>query len=686
MNKQCPTCDLTIPADAPGGLCPACLLRKGEETQGALPPIMAAPSLKEISTAFPKLKITKLIGQGGMGYVYHARQNELSREVALKILSPELGKDPAFTERFAREARVLGQLSHPHIVTIYEHGESEGYYYLLMEFVDGVNLRQAMSAGRFTPEQALAIVPTICDALQAAHSQGIWHRDIKPENILLTQAGEVKIADFGIARLIGDTTQNFTLTNTGNALGSAAYMSPEQHENPHEVDHRADIYSLGVVIYEMLTGELPLGRFPAPSEKSAVSSRIDEIVFQTLEKDRELRQQTAAEVKTDVTRAGQHSSKTPSKELTGVAPITVKSVALFLGGTALATSAAILTKGTVQGILVCLGILILVLGYVFGLQSLSQMKNHAIAKGWRTGLRALIWAPPVLTALVLILRPIKIAAREQNIALQSPSPLIIASPPKEEITKPSTASIPVSGRVSRRYQPGPNQPYNGPIPEESAVEVLKKMNRAANESDGETFKKYYSYKPTNARSPTLAAKMRSFRGELVSARRISDDRKSKLFDRFDRSYALVFATFKTSENRLTHKILAFYIKNNKQGVSYHFQGFGDLLHEVHSIIKFTPPKGNPQETFQSHLIFGQSVTPIADKENHYKISFPNKINPREHEIRSPKQDQLQDILKSLESFGLKKHCEVIQKITIDPEPWHLKNGTYEKKTTSEKNK
>lgn len=684
MNKQCPTCDLTIPADAPGGLCPACLLRKGEETQGALPPIMAAPSLKEISTAFPKLKFTKLIGQGGMGYVYHARQNELSREVALKILSPELGKDPAFTERFAREARVLGQLSHPHIVTIYEHGESEGYYYLLMEFVDGVNLRQAMSAGRFTPEQALAIVPTICDALQAAHSQGIWHRDIKPENILLTQAGEVKIADFGIARLIGDTTQNFTLTNTGNALGSAAYMSPEQHENPHEVDHRADIYSLGVVIYEMLTGELPLGRFPAPSEKSAVSSRIDEIVFQTLEKDRELRQQTAAEVKTDVTRAGQHSSKTPSKELTGVAPITVKSVALFLGGTALATSAAILTKGTVQGILVCLGILILVLGYVFGLQSLSQMKNHAIAKGWRTGLRALIWAPLVLTALVLILPPIKIAAREQNIALQSPSPPIIASPPKEEITKPATASIPVSGRVSRRYQPSPNQPYNGPLPEESAVEVLKKMNRAANESDGETFKKHYPYTLTS--TSTLATIMRSFRGEFVSARRIND--KPELYRRYTNysSYALVFATFKNSKNRLIYNIFVFRVQNNEQGASYYFQEFGSLLHKAHSIIKFTPPKGNPQKILQTHLTLDQSVTPITDKEDHYKISFPSIKKPREHEIKSPKQDQLQDILKSLESFGLKKHCEVIQKITIDPEPWHLKNGTYEEKTTSEKNK
>jgi serine/threonine protein kinase len=159
-----------------------------------------------------------------------------------------------------------------------------------------------MRAGRFKPEQALAIVPGICDALQAAHAQGIWHRDIKPENILLDKEGKVKIADFGIARIVGDPQRDFTLTRTGNALGSISYMAPEQHEKPHDVDHRADIYSLGVVIYEMLTGELPLGRFPAPSQKAAVDARIDEIVFKTLEKERGLRQQSANEVKTDVHR------------------------------------------------------------------------------------------------------------------------------------------------------------------------------------------------------------------------------------------------------------------------------------------------------------------------------------------------------------------------------------------------
>lgn len=308
-TNTCPTCHAPIPANAPGGFCPACLLRDADETPAFDP---AAPSAEAIAAAFPQWEILGLIGQGGMGFVYKVRQPSLDRVVALKILSPELGRDPAFAERFAREARTLGKLQHPNIVTIFEHGEKDGLYYLLMEYVDGVNLRQAMRAGRFTPEQALAIVPGICDALQAAHAQGVLHRDIKPENILLDKEGKVKIADFGIARIVGDPQRDFTLTRTGNALGSISYMAPEQHEKPHDVDHRADIYSLGVVIYEMLTGELPLGRFPAPSQRTSVDARIDEIVFKTLEKERELRQQSVTEVKTAVHRAMQPGHGTTS--------------------------------------------------------------------------------------------------------------------------------------------------------------------------------------------------------------------------------------------------------------------------------------------------------------------------------------------------------------------------------------
>ncbi len=182
---------------------------------------------------------------------------------------------------------------------MYDFGERAGFYYLMMEYVDGVNLRQALRAG-VTPEQALQLVPRVCEALQFAHDHGVLHRDIKPENILLDRAGVPKLADFGIAKMAGETGAATGLTGTGAALGTVAYMAPEQIEKPATVDHRADIYSLGVVLYEMLTGELPLGRFAAPSEKSSVNRGVDEVVMRSLEKERERRQQSATEMRTQV--------------------------------------------------------------------------------------------------------------------------------------------------------------------------------------------------------------------------------------------------------------------------------------------------------------------------------------------------------------------------------------------------
>ncbi len=310
----CPKCGGAIPADAPQGLCPRCVLAAAAmptEAARTTGPRVAAPPLENVRTAFPHLEIIELIGQGGMGVVYKARQPKLDRFVALKILAESLAKDPTFEERFTREARMLAKLSHPNIVTIYDHGVASApqtpdarpetqFYYLLMEFVDGVNLRQAMAAGRFTATEALALVPRICEALQYAHDEGVLHRDIKPENILLDGRGRVKIADFGIAKMLGEAQPGGTLTASGASLGTPHYMSPEQIEHPSEVDHRTDIFSLGVVFYEMLTGELPLGRFGPPSAKSAVDRRVDEIVFRTLEKERELRQQSAGEVKTQL--------------------------------------------------------------------------------------------------------------------------------------------------------------------------------------------------------------------------------------------------------------------------------------------------------------------------------------------------------------------------------------------------
>jgi tRNA A-37 threonylcarbamoyl transferase component Bud32 len=276
------------------------------------------------------LEILEMIGAGGMGAVFKARQPKLDRFVALKILSESLAEDPAFAERFSREARMLARLNHPGIVTVYDFGKEGELFYLMMEYVDGVNLREAMAAGTFSASEALAIVPKICEALQFAHETGVLHRDIKPENILLDERGRVKIADFGIAKLLGDKAGHATLTAHGSAVGTPHYMAPEQLETPKNIDERADIYSLGVVFYELLTGQLPIGRFALPSESSAVDPRVDPIVLRTLERDREKRYRTATEVRTNVeglgteppliADSGAPGSTSPGAEATKVLP------------------------------------------------------------------------------------------------------------------------------------------------------------------------------------------------------------------------------------------------------------------------------------------------------------------------------------------------------------------------------
>jgi serine/threonine protein kinase len=278
------------------------------------------PTPGEINAHFPQLEILELLGQGGMGAVYKARQKQLDRLVALKVLPRSVESDPSFAERFAREAKALAKLNHPHIVTLYEFGQAKGIFYFLMEFVDGVNLRQLQGASRLTPEQALAIVPQICDALQYAHQRGIVHRDIKPENILLSSEGVVKIADFGVAKIIAPSLASAEeppsapaatrKTSVTGMVGTPQYMAPEQVQQPATVDHRADIYSLGVVFYEMLTGELPGEIFAPPSRKVQMDVRIDEIVLRALEKNPALRYQQASVLKTDVETMVQ-SSETP---------------------------------------------------------------------------------------------------------------------------------------------------------------------------------------------------------------------------------------------------------------------------------------------------------------------------------------------------------------------------------------
>ena len=239
-------------------------LNEGDKRTAAFEP----PTIARLSELFPDLHIVELIGAGGMGAVYKAKQEGLDRVVALKILPEEFGHDSRFALRFTREARTLAKLTHPNIVSVFEFGNVEDTYYFLMEFIDGSTLRDIVRAKQLAPEHALTIVPHLCDALQYAHDKGVVHRDIKPDNILLAVDCTVKIADFGLSRILGNDEQQESITGTHQVLGTPRYMAPEQLEGAHRVDHRADIFSLGVVFYEMLTGELPIGRFRSAIRKS----------------------------------------------------------------------------------------------------------------------------------------------------------------------------------------------------------------------------------------------------------------------------------------------------------------------------------------------------------------------------------------------------------------------------------
>jgi hypothetical protein len=285
---NCPKCH--DPADADilrkfGGLCPRCLLQFTGEHE---PP------------RFPDLEIVGVIGRGGMGIVYKAVRKSDDRTVAVKVLSPRSQGAPEFVERFTREAEALAQLHHPNIVRIYHSGVHDGVPFLVMEHVEGASLRKRIRTKTLSSEKAVEIAAQVCDALQYAHSRGVIHRDIKPENILVRADGVVKIADFGLAKLTSADQVRLTLSNV--AMGTPHYMAPEQLEKSADVDERADLFSLGVVLYEMVTGQLPIGRFKPPSKAGGTDLRLDSIVLDLLERDPEDRVSSAKELRRQLKR------------------------------------------------------------------------------------------------------------------------------------------------------------------------------------------------------------------------------------------------------------------------------------------------------------------------------------------------------------------------------------------------
>ncbi|MEQ1750176.1 MAG: protein kinase, partial [Prosthecobacter sp.] len=239
-----------------------------------------------------------MIGQGGMGAVYRGRQMNLGRSVAIKIMHRHHGADYAYAERFRREAQALAQMNHPNIVSVYDFGIVGDYLHYVMEYVEGTDLHQTMSCGLLTQARVLEILPEVCDALGYAHSKGIVHRDIKPANILIAQDGRVKVADFGLAKRFDQ--QGTMLTQSNMAMGTPDYAAPEQYDSKAIIDQRADIYALGVMLYQMLTGTLPRGSWQPPSVLVGTDSRLDAIIVRALKPERLHRYTSAADFKKEL--------------------------------------------------------------------------------------------------------------------------------------------------------------------------------------------------------------------------------------------------------------------------------------------------------------------------------------------------------------------------------------------------
>jgi len=258
-------------------------------------------SPEELQNSISGFTIHSLLGTGGMGTVYRATQQSLDRDVALKVLPVELAENPEFRARFEQEAKAMANLSHPNIVRVFSSGRSDtGVIYFVMELIEGTNLQQIIQAKSATPEDSLKWAAQVCSALHYAHGKNLIHRDIKPANILIDSSGDVRIADFGIAKLIypeSSTDRNrLDQTVTGISMGTAVYMSPEQQEGCPDIDHRSDIYSLGVVLYELLTGSFPRGFCSHPSKKLNLDQRIDQIISSAMASRPEHRYHDASEM------------------------------------------------------------------------------------------------------------------------------------------------------------------------------------------------------------------------------------------------------------------------------------------------------------------------------------------------------------------------------------------------------
>jgi hypothetical protein len=252
------------------------------------------PQPEELARLLPSYEVSHLLALGGMGAVYSGVQRDLERRVAIKVLPPDAVRDNESIDRFRTEAKAMARLTHPHIPAVYDFAVVEGFGVLVMELVEGPNVYALIHQKQLPPERALQILAEVCDAVQFAHSRGVIHGDIKPGNIMLDTDGRVKLADFGLARLMAQEDRN---AETWTPMGTPEYAAPELYDKNTSPDHRADIYSLGVVLHEMLTGAPPVGEFDLPGAAMGLDPRVDEVIARCMELQPENRFQSAAEVR-----------------------------------------------------------------------------------------------------------------------------------------------------------------------------------------------------------------------------------------------------------------------------------------------------------------------------------------------------------------------------------------------------
>ena len=340
---RCPICNQFWDDDEilEDGLCPGCLIRgcvegRPRQSRPGGDKAWDPPLIEDLQPLFADYEIQALIGRGGMGAVYRAVQKKLNRVVAIKILPPVLGWDPAFKDRFLREAMMLAKLNNPGIVTIHDSGQNQDLYYLVMEYVDGQTLRDYLSNNAISPRQTLELGIRLCHIMEAAHAAGIVHRDLKLENILVPSLEQVKIADFGIAKLFGEQHADDPAVVAASHIvaGTNYFMAPEQRTHPDQVDGRADIYSLGVILYLLLTSGLP-GSEPVPPSQMlpGLGDHMDSLIMQAIEKAPGKRQQDmkALRLQLETVLAAERQKEAPAASNIGFRNLWKSRIASILG-------------------------------------------------------------------------------------------------------------------------------------------------------------------------------------------------------------------------------------------------------------------------------------------------------------------------------------------------------------------